>query len=167
MQKNSQKANWIVRIGCIILCLTMFSSSLLSNMFARYATSDIGNDVAIIADFKINSDFLQNGKSVQKINISIEPTDPEVNYKVVVENESDVDVKYTVEIENVTKNLPLHITLNDSEALRISDELAANINNRKEYDVSFSWEKESDENNFIYYREIDYITATIYCEQID
>lgn len=106
LHKNKTKMNIPVRAAAVLLCLALVSTYFVSDLFARYTTSDQSSDSARVAKFSIESSEILS----QFIGVSLAPggTDERT---FTVENNSEVDVEYTVTVDNVTKNLPLKLSL--------------------------------------------------------
>lgn len=102
LRKNTKKLNIPLRVAIMLLCLGLFSAYFVTGLFARYAASAQGSDQARVAKFSIVGD----GTLLEPITAEFVPgSSQEVD--LVIENDSEVSVEYTVEVTNATKNLPL------------------------------------------------------------
>ena len=105
---NSKKVNIPIRIASVMLCLVLFSLYMTSGMLAKYTTggkTDMTGRVAKLTvgakDAGINEFVFQQEASIQ----------PDGDYTVIVENESEVAVRYTIELR-FDKAVPEYLTVN-------------------------------------------------------
>ncbi len=158
MRKVNSKANPIFRIAAILVCLTLITTYMMSGMYARYSTSTSGSDSARVAKFSV-SDMLKQGDTVEdKIEISMLPGEEKV-YTFTITNDSEVAVSYNVEVKNETGNLPLDIEFEGKKGTFAPG--------HQEKICTVTIKLPEKENDFLYHREIDYLTVTVHCEQID
>ena len=92
--KKIRRINIPMRIASILLCLVLFSVYMTSGMLAKYTTGGSGKDQSRVAKFSVsatadnaNYEFKQGEET------------PIKEYKVKVENPSEVAVRYTVQLQ--------------------------------------------------------------------
>lgn len=92
--KKNRRINIPMRIASILLCLVLFSVYMTSGMLAKYTTGGSGKDQGRVAKFSVsaaadnaNYEFTQGEET------------PVKEYKVTVENPSEVAVRYTVQLQ--------------------------------------------------------------------
>lgn len=89
-------------IAEILLMLVILSVNSMSNLYARYITGDSSTDSARVAKFDVSDSFFAE----QDLPLSIKPGETK-ELIIEVNNNSEVAVLVTVDIINVTGNLPL------------------------------------------------------------
>lgn len=96
----------VLYFSLIMLCVFLLSTHLTGGLFARYTTHRSGDDQARVASFNV-----EDSLTVVSDYIVVTLDTPGVAYNVPVQvhNKSEVAIKYTVRIENITKNLPVTI----------------------------------------------------------
>ena len=95
------KKNFILRVAAILLVLTMFSISIVTGRLAKYVTTASGDDSARVAKFELTETGLQE----DAFYVHIAPGETPV-HTITVINSSEVAMRYTVQLENMTNNLP-------------------------------------------------------------
>lgn len=161
MKKNNRHSNWILRLAGILFCLTLFSVHLTSGLYARYTTSASGSDSARVARF----DIKQTGELMQLIELDVWPGFTSEDYTIVLENNSEVAVAYTVSVERLTENLPLTLTIDGESGLAASGTMQANAVDSVNYRLQIAWGSGGNDERLSY--EIDAIRVTVRVEQID
>ncbi len=101
-QKYRAKRNIPIRIAAVLFCLTLFSTYLVTGLFARYTTSVQSSDQARVAAFSIKGE----GDLLGTIAATLVPGE-DTDVKLIIRNDSEVAVEYKIEVTNETKNLPL------------------------------------------------------------
>jgi len=107
--KNKTKMNIPVCAAAVLLCLALVTTYFVSGLFARYAASAQSSDNARVARFSIEGE----GVFSQPIEASLIPGDS-AEAELIIKNNSEVAVEYTVKVTNVTKNLPLQFSVERS-----------------------------------------------------
>lgn len=114
--KRKTKMNIPVRAAAVLLCLTLASTYFVSGLFARYSTSDQSGGNARVARFSFNGGIGENigGKMIlsQLIEADLIPGGSE-EVPLIIENNSEVAVEYTIDVTNETNNLPLQLSIGD------------------------------------------------------
>lgn len=105
---NKYKINIPLLLAGILFCLTLISSSLTSNLIAKYSTTASGSDGARVAKFNTAIDNSQPGT------IELVPGDSDSNgkYTFTITNNSEVVVKNSVIVKDVPENV--QVKFNDS-----------------------------------------------------
>lgn len=155
MKKNNRHPNWILHLAGILFCLTLFSMHLTSGLYARYSATSSSDDGARVARFNIE----QTGTLTQLIELDVYPGFT-YSYTLVLENNSEVAVAYTVTVERLTENLPLTVSLND-----YTGTMDANTAEEKTCTLSIAWDVR--DNSATYSQDIDAIRVMVRAEQID
>ena len=106
MRKRKYSYNPAMVLAMILLCLTLISTHLTAGLYARYTTTDTGEDSARVAKFEIT----ETGIFVDTMVAEILPGDSEKRTIEVV-NKSEVAVNCTVTLKNVYNNLPIKLML--------------------------------------------------------
>ncbi len=150
---------WIMRIAAVLGCLTIVSAYMLSGMYARYSTSASGSDSARVARFSISENLTEQS---QTIVISMAPGDASVNYPITVTSNSEVTVKYTLELIRETNNLPLSIAITEATGT-----IAAGDTAPRTVNAAISWAAGDEAKNYRYSQEIDLITVRLTVEQVN
>ncbi|NCC00813.1 MAG: hypothetical protein EOM34_09055 [Clostridia bacterium] len=96
--KNKNKVNIPLLLAGILFCLTLISSSLTSNLIAKYSTTASGSDSARVAKFDV--DTTTNSQS-DKIELVPGDSDSSGTYKFTIKNNSEVVVKNTIIVKGV------------------------------------------------------------------
>ena len=106
--KNKNKVNIPLLLAGILFCLTLISSSLTSNLIAKYSTSTTGGDSARVAKFDVITT-----KDIDKIELVPGDRDSSGTYKFTIKNNSEVVVKNSVIVENVPENVQVKFNNSD------------------------------------------------------
>ncbi len=159
MRKLNQKANPALRIAAVLLCLTMFSFYMMSGMFARYTTSGRAQDDARVAKFKVSEVLKKGNQTAQTIALTLDPGEPNGEYAIVLTNDSEVALKYTIKVTQVG-DLPLTITPANNGVGEIEP-------NGGEKNCTITVTLPGNDDEYQYHRQIAYLTVTVQCEQID
>ena len=88
-KKKTATGPLLLRIALILLCMTLFSTSMLSGLYAKYIAKNNGEDSARVAKFNVEAAGLSGDITVDA---SIGQTNGE--YKFTVTNKSEVAVSY-------------------------------------------------------------------------
>ena len=161
MKTHERKLNIPMCAACILFCLTLISIHLTSGLFARYTASDRENDSARVAKFDIS----ENGAYFSE-SLLIETTPGSVEREIVVTNNSEVAVAYTVTIKNTTQNIPYSFSVASSEptANECSVTCYLNPNSKETIKIVADWAVEGALN---YMGMVDLVEISINAEQID
>ena len=148
-------------LPAILLCLTLFSFYFCGGLYARYTTSDSGEDAARVARFDVSEDGAYFSK-----NILIETAPGRVEREIVVTNNSEVAVAYTVTIKNTTKNIPYSFSVDDSEPMLNECSVTCYLkpNSTERISIVAEW---AEEGALKYMGMVDLITLTISAQQVD
>ena len=104
-KKKTATGPLLLRIALILLCMTLFSTSMLSGLYAKYIAKNNGEDSARVAKFDVEAAGLSGDITVDA---SIGQTNGE--YKFTVTNKSEVAVSYDLVI-TFDQALPAGVSL--------------------------------------------------------
>ena len=96
----------LLRIALILLCMTLFSTSMLSGLYAKYTAKNDGGDDARVALFKVDVD----GNLADGIIVNASVGDTQGKYTFTVTNDSEVAVRYDL-IVTFDQTLPAGVSL--------------------------------------------------------
>ncbi len=151
-----RKKNIPLRIAGIMLLLVLVFAYSITGLYAKYINSDSGDDTARVAKFEIGDNLAEQ---VAQVEIRMAPGDAfDVENYIEITNNSEVSVKYTLEVIRETNNLPIVI-----EEMKTGT-IAANAGDET-VGLNVSWPEEA--NDYCYSHEIDLITIKLTAEQID
>lgn len=150
MKKNNKKVNFL-KIAKIILFTVILTIYPISNIYAKYISKDGASQNATVAKFDVSESFVAE----ETFPVSIRPGE-QVNREILINNNSDVAIKLTISVENVTNNLPLSFAGVNQEILP---------NTEQKVTVGVIWDK--NEKSPDYAEMVDVIKLVIRAEQID
>jgi len=162
------KRNIPIRLAAVLFCLTLFSTYLVTGLFARYTTSAQSSDRARVARFSIKGD----GDLSKTITAELAPGGFQ-DVILKIQNDSEVAVEYTVEVTNETKNLPLCLSQKKEDG-SFSDSVEDSItftdqqipgSHIDSYTLRVYWPK--GDNDLALMGMVDYITVKVTAVQID
>lgn len=115
MKRSNQRASVLFYCGIVVLCLFFASSYVSNGLYARYMSSASSFDSARVARFDVSIEAGgQDFSMLESISLaSIQPGGKGKVIAVAVTNKSEVAVGVSVNLKNVTGNLPLTIQLTD------------------------------------------------------
>lgn len=116
MTENRKPHLIVLRLVAVLLILVTLSTSMVVGRYARYVTSASGSDSARVAKFEVNEEICDFPTQKQHVGISIDPGSTE-NTDIIVENASEVAVRYYINVTNPYHNLPLSFQIKVGEAL--------------------------------------------------
>ena len=100
--KNKNKVNIPLFLAGILFCLTLISSSLTSNLIAKYSTTASGSDSARVARFDVNT---SNNSQPGTIELVPGDSDSSGTYIFTIKNNSEVVVKNSVIVKGVPEQV--------------------------------------------------------------
>ncbi len=167
LHKSKPKGNILNRVAAVLFCLTLFSTYLVAGLYARYTTSAQSDNNARVAKFSIvGEDAL-----LQTIEADLIPGGSETA-KLVIHNESEVAVEYTIAVTNETNNLPLSFRM---EKKGSSPAVATNGttltaqqlpgSHTDNYELRINWNEEKTDPAWM--GKVDYITVAVTATQIN
>lgn len=180
-KERSVKMNILMCIAMILLCVTLFSLFVVSNMYARYTESIDNGDSARVAKFSIKP----GDEFDEELKAKTVPGKSE-SLILEIENDSEVAVEYTITVTKVTDNLPLEITLTPEDStgedknpnsisgdggkktsINISRQIP--IEHTDKFKLKMEWEPNSNDSeaDLALMGMVDYITVSIKATQID
>lgn len=159
MKNKSYRPNWPLRAACILLCMTMLSVNLISQMYARYSTSFEGDNNPHVAVFKVTD----TGTFSEDLYLECYPGGSNT-YTLVLENHSEVAVKCNVLVNRLSSNIPMELMLDEKVTSETMVQLAPNDTAGKTVNLKVNW---NGSNAASYSYDVDAIRVTISSEQID
>ena len=159
--KNKNKVNIPLFLAGILFCLTLISSSLTSNLIAKYSTTASGSDGARVAKFEVGT---TTNSQPDKIELVPGDSDSSGTYKFTIKNNSEVVVKNSVIVENVPENV--QVKFNNSDPVSSSgtdiafDVGVLDIGGRVECTLTFYADTNCD-------TQIKDVTIRVVAEQVD
>lgn len=167
LHENKAKRNSSIRVAAVLLCLTLCSTYLVTGLLARYSTSDqsIGN--ARVARFSIKG----GGSLSLPVNADLIPGETG-EVPLIIENNSEVAVEYTVAVSNETNNLPLTLRMEKKmgsgtekiEAIPFTEQRLPG-SHTDEYTLYIDWA--AVDNDVERMGMVDYIAVTVTAVQTD
>ena len=97
--KNKNKVNIPLFLAGILFCLTLISSSLTSNLIAKYSTTVSGSDGARVAKFNVSA--TEDNSQPDTIELVPGDSDSSGTYTFKITNNSEVVVKNNVIVQGV------------------------------------------------------------------
>lgn len=177
---RSVKLNILMYITAALLCATLFSIHLVSGLYARYYTRSSGTAHARVARFKITG---SGTVFTETIETDATPGTTDTEYTIIIENDSEIKVEYTLTVTNTTGNLPLTFELNPKEVSGTTAPAATTTKNEKgvsiskavqeagnhtdEYTLNIIWDNSDPEANLALMGMVDYITISVTVTQVD
>lgn len=175
-QKTGGKKTWLRLAAYALLVVMIISTWMVCGLFARYTNSAQSSDSARVAKFSIDAKVTENGESQSHpITAVLKPGDNQTAV-IEVENKSEVAVRYRVDVTNVTKNLPLDISMKkikeedgspeetNGESFTV-DELPGEYTDK--YKLTIAWPESEGNNALEKMGMVDYIKVTVTAEQTD
>ena len=99
MKRENNRTNWILRLACVLFCLTMLTTCLTGGLFARYTATFEGSDSARVARFVF--DVADKTNRYVDLTEITEPGDSEQYVFVVTNTDGNVsEVEQTYQIAN-------------------------------------------------------------------
>ena len=161
MQHRLEKINKALITAAILLVLALVSFMCIRSLIAGYKAETGSSDSARVAVFKVT----ESGTATQHIAGEFQPGDNKV-YDVVVTNESETAVDFTITAESAYDDLPLEAAMLDSDGNEISKgSIAAGDKTQHTYTLKVSWPK--DKNSSDYAGKADMLTVTLDAKQVD
>ena len=148
-------------LACVLLCLTLFSIYLVGGIYAKYIVKDDAYDSARVAKFDVSKSGAYFDDTFE-----IEVIPGEVTRTITVENRSETEINYTVQITNTTKNIPYKFSVNgDTPTLYgCTKTLSIKSNSTQDVTITASWDGDG---ALEYMGQLDLIKITIAAEQKD
>ena len=170
-KRNGKKANIPMRIAMVLLCLVLATMCWNSGLQARYVSSASGSDSARVARFDVDFSNTTDGTQLLEITpfaLEISPVDTDDGYvdagnKIAVANNSETTVKLTFDVTD-TGNLGLKYRWQYQSAEVTEVVLAPGQVMDGEF---LQLQAKLGSNSYTLHREIDMVTVTILCTQVD
>ncbi len=107
---NRLKLNIPICAAAVLFCLTLFSTYFVSGLYARYTSSKQSVNDARVAVFSVKG----GGELTKPIVAKLVPGETS-EHTLIITNNSEVAVDYTITVTKETNNLPLEFRLTDSD----------------------------------------------------
>ena len=161
----------LLRIALILLCMTLFSTSMLSGLYAKYIAKNNGEDSARVAKFDVTAEWSED----VTVNASLGQTNGTYNFTVT--NNSEVAITYDLVI-TFPGGIPdyLQTSLHDKVAAKSGNTITfskvaslapATADTQRTLTFTVDLEKFTQPATGESYEETLTFTATIRCTQID
>lgn len=175
-KERNAKGNILMYTAAVILCVTLLSMHLAGGLYARYTTGKGDSNSAKVAAFNIE----QEGTIFETIEAGVTPGTTK-SAELIITNNSEVAVEYTLTVTNVTGTLPLKFKLGPADGNQpsvaaesyengISIDSARQIpgNHTDKYTLDIVWEPDANEEaDLALIGMVDYITVSVTATQID
>lgn len=99
-------APWVMRTAALLICLTLFSVTLLSDVTARYASTASGSDSARVAKFAPEVTFTS-------ADLTLSAENKTGSYVFTVTNHSEVTVECTVQLTGLPTDVTPALSVGD------------------------------------------------------
>lgn len=177
MKPAKRKRNIPMCAAGILFCLTMITLHMVSGLYAKYITTGSTVDAARTAAFYLKAE----GTLMQHLQSEIIPGGDQTQ-PVVIFNQTEVSMKYTMVIRKVTDNLPLRMELitpnggkidPTNDTFTVSETLHPRDDDlqREQYTLVLHWDVTDlsiePDTNLDYMGMLDYFTVTVEAEQVD
>lgn len=96
----------MMRLAAVLFCMVMFSTYLMSGLYARYTAEADGQDKARVAKFDVKT---SGPKGVEVLYSQGDSGD----YELLVQNDSEVAISYTITVEVAPIDFGIVVTLED------------------------------------------------------
>ena len=165
--KNKTKINIPICAAAVLLCLALVTTYFVSGLFARYAASGQSSDNTRAAKFSIEG----GGVFSQPVVADFTPGSS-IEKEFSVQNDSEVAVEYTIEVTNVTKNLPLQLSMGKKGSVPAVQKNDITFTEQKlpgshtdNYTLRIEWPEKDNDSTLM--GKVDYIRVTVTATQID
>ena len=158
MNENRKPHAIVLRAAAVLLILVLFTTSIVSGRYARYTSSATGHDSARVAKFRVT----EEGIDGQMSKVSIAPGQT-AKHEIIVHNDSEVAIAYSVIADNKHQNLPLTISVSDGKTTGSSVTLDPGVT--KTVNLQIYWDETKNEDKYI--GMVDTIHLVLTAAQID
>lgn len=172
-KRDGRKSNIPLRIAMVLLCLVLATTCWNSGLQARYKSEASGSDSARVAKFDVDINE-KNGSQIIEIapfSLQLSPADNDGGFvnagnMLAVSNHSEVAVRLTFDV-TTTGNLPLEFQWMYKSA--VVNPVAGVVMAPGEIMQSnfLQLQARFTDNSYDLHREIDMVTVTITCTQVD
>lgn len=172
LHKNLPKLNISLCIAAVMFCLTLFSTYFVSGLYASYTSSGQNTNDARVAIFSVKG----GGALTKPIDAKLVPGEVSET-SLIITNSSEVAVDCTIEVTNVTKNLPLKFCVTkegstpdesawkDNGCTLAMQQLPAGGGTA--YTLHIKWVNQDAQQDLDLMGQVDYITVTVTATQVD
>lgn len=169
-KRNGRKSNIPMRVAMVLLCLVLATMCWNSGLMARYRSTASGSDSARVAKFDVDL-AAHDGSQIIEIApfaVQLSPVDGDNGFvdagnKIAVANNSEVAVKLTFDVTD-TGNLDLVYRWQYQSNVVTEVVLAPGEVMQSNF---LQLQAKLGGNSYELHREIDMVTVTINCTQVD
>ena len=111
MKELNRKTPLVFKIGVLLLCAMLITSYMMSDLYARYTVTAFASDSARVAKFTFTDGQMQTQAQSFVIYPSVYPGQTVCIINATIKNQSEVAIRYVVNFENLTGNLPINSSL--------------------------------------------------------
>ncbi len=172
MERKRHRNTAMVAAG-ILLCLVLATTSLISGMLARFASSDTTGDLTRVAKFEVTGAGFTD---TVNLGVTMDPGDESTGTLSVV-NKSEVSVALEITLRNTTNNLPLALQVDgaaqtdldkfSTDGYTYTATLAPAGATGIEEELAFKLVWPAAENDLAYSGMLDNIAVTVTATQVD
>ena len=108
LKRKTGFAPWVMRTAALLICLTLFSVTLLSDATARYASTASGSDSARVAKFAPKVTFTNT-------DLTLSAENKTGSYAFTVNNHSEVSVECTVQLTDFPTDVTPALSVDGAE----------------------------------------------------
>lgn len=169
-KKKTTTGPLLLRIALILLCMTLFSTSMLSGLYAKYTAKNNGEDSARVAKFNVAADW-------KGVTVAASSVQTNGEYQFTVTNNSEVAITYDLVItfpggipDYLQTSLPDKVAAKSGNTITFSDVASlapATADTQRTLTFTVDLEKFTQPATGESYEETLTFTATIRCTQID
>lgn len=165
---NKRSKKNIPMAAAVLLCMTLFSTCCVSGIYAKYTTEGVTGGSAPVAKFSI----VGEGTLVLPIEATLSPG-KSAEAPLVIHNDSEVAVTYTINAAIMTNNLPLNLCLTKSGST-LTEQTGTNItltdmqipgSHTDNYTLKINWDGANKDTALM--GKVDYIAVTVTAVQAD
>ncbi len=141
----------------LLLCLAILTTYITGTLYARYVSGDSDQDAAQVAGFDIQTDLTAKTEEIVLENIKPGYTK---TVELNVTNNSEVSVSYEFKVDS-SGNLPLTYTFSSGRM----GQLLVGSTSSAHHTLTISWPETENDVSFV--SEVDIVSISVTCTQID
>ena len=179
MARKRSLSNWILRLACALLCLTLLTTYWSAGLFARYTSSDAGEDSGRVAAFVF--DVTDTHNHMLALTEITQPGDS-VTYKFTVSNTRNSIISKVAETYQLTLeldgSLPLECSLTGADNAQLihagtysgsAHNFSTSVTESTDYTLTVTWPDEPDDNKDIAFSRagLAHLLISISAQQAD
>lgn len=172
-KRDGKKANIPMRIAMVLLCLVLATMCWNSGLQARYKSEASGSDSARVAKFDVDLIANDGNQTIEiaPFALQLSPADNDGGFvnagnMIAVSNHSEVTIRLTFEV-TTTGNLPLEFQWMYNSAVVNPVEGVVMAPGEIMQSNFLQMQARLTDNSYELHREIDMVSVTIICTQVD